>query len=180
MSHCHDTRENLSRLLDNDLSGAEATETAVHLDECMACRHEYDRLRAVRAAMQSLATPEDGGARNRVFGRLESQAHPSSTPHTSVRAPRRPWPSFHLRPAYAAGLGAAASACIAFLVFNPGVPPATATPLPSTVEMSQFYALHDAHLAGLSSAEPVGHRDLAAEGRATLIASADESVGGSL
>ena len=180
MSNCNDTRENLSRFLDNDLGGAEATEMAAHLDECIGCRHEYDRLIALRAAIQSLSAPGDGGARDRVFGRLETLARQAPETGAVNRAPRRPWPSFTLRPAYAAGLGAAAATCIAFLVFSPSVPPATATPLPNTMEMSQFYAMHDAHLVGLSSAEPVGHRDLAAEGRATLIASADESVGGSL
>ncbi|BDI28290.1 hypothetical protein CCAX7_003410 [Capsulimonas corticalis] len=179
MPNCHDTRENLSRLLDNDLDGSEATLTAAHLDECFACRHEYDRLREVRAAMQSLAAPQDGGARDRVFGLLEARSRQTAQNGSALRAPRRAWPSFTLRPAYALGLGAAA-ACVGFLVFSPSTPPATATPLPNTMEMSQFYALHDAHLVGLTSAEPVGHRDLAAEGRATLIASADESVGGSL
>jgi hypothetical protein len=70
---CNYVCSNLSRLIDKDLTSAEATGIAAHLHGCLACRQEFDAMRGQQAILSALASPPGGKvAQERVLRRLES------------------------------------------------------------------------------------------------------------
>jgi anti-sigma factor RsiW len=188
---CEHVRENLSRFLDNDLSGRQATAIAAHLDDCLGCRHEYDALRAVRQTIQTTSTastpPDAAGARERVFARFEQAVHetpPVPAPAQRIAAWTSVLPTWRRPSAGGTLLAALGIAGIAFLLLRPTpetAPTKSATPsLPGDREISLLFDLHDAHVGGLTSDDPVLRRSQAAEAHASLIQRADETIAESL
>lgn len=177
MTACKTTPEQLNRLLDNDLDSRSATRLAAHLSGCLACRHEWERLRAVRDSVRALSNAASNGlAQSRVFDRLEQAAH------AAARPTRRAWTISRRRPALAsltAGVVAVGLA-LSLVTANPPLPVPAAFSLPPQEEMSRLYQLNDAHGAALPGDEPLVRQDLAAEARADLMGVADNAAGGTL
>jgi len=182
---CAPVRESLSRFLDNDLSGREAAQIADHLTDCVACRHEYDQLRALQTTVRHLEAPagDADATRDRVFTRLERAVHTGEADKVRPHDTRIDW-SWLLgwRPAVAT-LAAAVVVGLVFLLPLRNVGPPNSVvevPLPSAAEMMTLSRLHDVHGATLSLDEPVARRDMAASARADLLESADATVAGSM
>ncbi len=177
MLSCDTARPRISRFLDNDLDARAAGALAQHLNGCVACRHEYDNLRAVRAALGILPLPqsraERDAVRERVFARLERTASLAPSPAARRASRRLVW-----GPA-AATLAAAAFLGAAYLVPFRLAAPAnvagsletenTVVPLPAPAEMSLLYRLNDAHGGGLSGDDSLARRDTTAEAHAALL-----------
>jgi len=104
------------------LSDQEAAALRLHLDECMACRHEVERLRAVTAALARgvppVAAPPE--LRGRIMDAVTSQAELFAAAQAPVRAARRR--RVALRPAFgfAAGVALALGILLGALVIAPG------------------------------------------------------------
>lgn len=185
MLTCDEALLNISRFLDNDLNARAAGALAEHLCRCAGCRHEYDRGRAVRDALNALPAPqsheERAAVRERVFARLEQAARLTS-------ARQKPRGAYLAGKSVAATFAAAAlvgAACLAPPFFAPASDPLPGAenaivpivPLPGPSEMNLLYRLHDAHgERGLAGDDPIARRDTAAEAHAALLAAAQAAV----
>jgi anti-sigma factor RsiW len=187
---CSQARENLDRFLDNDLSGREATDIAAHLDTCAACHHEFENQRAMRTALRQFAATTDGAveARDRVFARLEQQVRaekqaPSRRGFRLTSSAWMGWFSTHV--AHSAVATVTAAAFVAGAVFLMNRPQEVQTPggvveLPGPAEIELMFALHDAHVGGLTGDDPILRRSQTAEAHAEFMDRANETLSGNL
>ena len=183
MVTCSQTRDNLSRFLDNDLDGRTATALAEHMSRCAGCRNAYEDMGRVRTILRGLTPPVSGDSvRERVFARLERAAY------AKTEKPRRVWslslPSLAWHPLTVTLAAAAAAAGTWYLMPSTVVAPphavTLAAALPNDGEITRLDRLHDVQTAGLSDEEPIARRDAIAEAHAALLSDADAAVTGSL
>jgi hypothetical protein len=143
---CVSAREWLSRFLDSDLRGEEATRLAAHLHGCLSCRAEMDALRAHRAIRTALPAPPGGrAARERVLRRFKNAVH---------AAPPRPRSALARTWVVSAGFALSLAGVIAAMTWHPAgrvsrtpapAPPAalSAVALPERDDLDRFFELHD-------------------------------------
>ena len=86
-------RRTLSRLLDNELSAAQAAAARTHLDECTDCQREYEELRFVKDAVLNL---EDMG-RGPTYTEFQARALKLQPVETHSIRSNRSIPTLHLR-----------------------------------------------------------------------------------
>ena len=153
---CETTRNRLSRFLDNDLPGRDATRLVSHLHGCLSCRTELGALRGQRQRLSSLAPPPGASAaRARVTARIQAAARVSGGPLSGARISK-------FRVAMAAGTAAALICATLMLAVSAGprgkrsVPDRPASPptsltrravLPAPDEIAVLFQLHDAKCA---------------------------------
>lgn len=167
---CDRARDVLSRFLDNDLPGRDATRLVAHLTQCVGCRHEYDRLQGVKTALHLAPVPAaPESVRTRVLAHVE-QAQTAPVERATI-------PHFWWHPL--AATFAAATAAAAFWLF-PG-PTNTASGLPPVgvsvaagqdAELTALFDLHDARVSHYQAADPILHRSEAADSHAAQLAAA--------
>ena len=198
---CEQARERISAFLDNALSAGEAVALTVHIENCVACRHEYEQTKTLQTAMRGLPSPSGTSAesaKSRVLARFERTLRERE----AVR-PASWWqfPPLSVRP-FAATLTAAVVAGIGFLFWSNGTdnsptPPeakgqgaysartvaaqgTVSIPAPSAAEWDTLFHQHDAQAVIYTVDEPALHRDAAAEAHASLLKQADEYVASNL
>lgn len=187
---CSQARNSLDRFLDNDLSGREATDIAAHLDSCAACRQEFEKQRAMKVSLRQFATTSDGAAdaRERAFARLEQQVQRDEQTVTRKRfpIPQANWIGwFFSRAGQSTVATVTAAAFVVGMVFLMNRPQEIQTPggvveLPGPAEMDWMFALHDAHVGGLTGDDPILRRSQTAEAHAEFMARANETLSGNL
>jgi len=67
---CQEVRQQLSAWLDAELEEAEGAVLAAHLDECEACRREWQDLTALDEALGRLEAPVPSGLAEKVLARV--------------------------------------------------------------------------------------------------------------
>ena len=71
---CEQVREQISAFLDNELNSKDAVAMTHHLENCVPCHHEYERIKAVRTTLRALPLPAPAlreSAKEHAFARLE-------------------------------------------------------------------------------------------------------------
>jgi anti-sigma factor RsiW len=70
MTHCERVQTHLNDFLDGTLAAPRAQELNLHLQDCPACRREYNALKATQALVRHVAVPEGTLAKRRVMARF--------------------------------------------------------------------------------------------------------------
>jgi anti-sigma factor RsiW len=188
--NCEKTRDSLTRFLDNELPGREATEVTAHLEACADCRREYDQFKQMKETLRALPLPSAQNAetaRLRAFARLESAVHAETSLPPARSAWRWPAALRGWQPAVAT-VAAAALVGVFFMLPNaseveetPALNGTAVTaPLPGASELSELYALHDVHGGPLTEDDMLLRRSETADAHAALLDHADATVAGSL
>ncbi|MFZ5449644.1 MAG: zf-HC2 domain-containing protein [Thermodesulfobacteriota bacterium] len=68
---CQEMRELMSAWLDGELDKAMEAALSAHLNECEACRQEWQKLRALESALGRLAAPAPPGLTEKVLERVK-------------------------------------------------------------------------------------------------------------
>lgn len=68
---CQEVQEHLSAWLDAELDEAAGALLSAHLDQCEACRRDWQKLTALETALGSLAAPVPPGLAEQVMARVK-------------------------------------------------------------------------------------------------------------
>jgi len=130
----------LHAYLDNELSAERALEARAHLASCTGCQREFDRIRALRGALQQALTPTEPSA-----------AFVRKLQHSVRQADPGRWRKRLVRAAWAAGPLAAAALLLAVFTSQPGGE--ASAELASEVVAAHLRSLQADHLTDVASSD---------------------------
>lgn len=150
MSECKRAQAHLNDFLDGTLNAARSEAVQVHLNQCKACRQEYDAYRAMLELLRTARVPYGGASRQRIIATFRSATMASE----AARRPVRSW-RLWLVPS---GVTALAAAFCLFVLHPRSVAPILPTdssvmklltassreaaPLPGPGELDEMTSMH--------------------------------------
>jgi anti-sigma factor RsiW len=133
----------LSALFDGELSAEQSAAVRRHLDQCAACRRQFDLLRQADAAVRAMAPLEPSVDFDRTFWNKVADWEQHRTGRSWLQVLWGRW-----RPALAAGVAAAAAAVVIFMAVE-----SHRTPTPEEVFIAQNMEL-------LENLDMIDHLDM--------------------